>query len=199
MQVLLETLANFLIDSGKVIRVRNPLDLPLLMVLWILANPGTFRSVALRFGVLPGEVYYHYAYIIEALREMGPLYIQWPDEQERARIKARFLAYSGISGVVGVVDGTFNNVTAPLFDKNRYRNRHHQFAYNTMAICDDNLLIRDMHVGEAGSMHDSRVFRRSPLYQRLLHDENNELLAPDEHIIGDKAYTLTDFVSVSVD
>ncbi|XP_034253687.1 putative nuclease HARBI1 [Thrips palmi] len=193
-EVLLETLANFLMDSGKVVRVRNPIDIPLLMVLWILASQDTFRSVAVQFGYLPGEVYYHYSYIIEALREMGPLFVQWPNEQERVEIEGRFLVYSGMPGVAGAVDGTFNTVTAPLFEKNRYRNRHHQFAYNSMVICDDNLLIRDMHIGEVGSMHDSRVFRRSPLYQRLLHDEENELLAPDQHIIGDKAYTLTDFV-----
>jgi len=167
------------------------------MVLWILANPDTFRSVALRFGCQPGVVYFHYAYIIENIREMAPRYIQWPNAEERAGIKQRFEDYSGIPGVVGAIDGSFNTVTAPLVDTASYRNRHHQYAYNSMVVCDDNLLIRDMHIGEAGSMHDQRVFRRSPLCRSLLTDENNDFLEPDEHIIGDKAYKLTSFVCIA--
>lgn len=56
--------------------------------------------------------------------------------------------------------------------------------------------MRDLYVGEAGSLHDSRVFRRSPLSTNLL--ENPELMRPDEHIIGDSAYKLTDRVSVTL-
>ncbi|KAK3911312.1 Protein ANTAGONIST OF LIKE HETEROCHROMATIN PROTEIN 1 [Frankliniella fusca] len=189
---LVLTLAEYLLESGRVLRIRSSIDIPLLMVLWIMANPDTFRSVALRFGVLPGVVHFHYAYIIEALREMGSMYIRWPNEQERQGIKARFEAYSGLPGIVGVLDGTYQNVTAPKVQKDRFRNRHHTYAFNTMAVCDDNLLIRDLYVGEVGSMHDQRVFRRSPLYQKLVRREG--LLQPDEHIIGDSAYQIMDSV-----
>lgn len=195
LQVLLETLAHHLVYSGRVQRVRNSLDIPLLMVLWILANPDTFRSVALRFGVLPGVVYFHYAYIVEALREMRPKYVQWPDENERALIKARFEEYSGFPGIAGVIDGTYNTITAPVEQRDRYINRHHLFSFNTSVVCDHTLLIRDMHIGEVGSLPDQRTFRRSPLYKKLLEDNDQQYLLVDEHLIGDGAYTLTDFVS----
>ncbi len=65
-----------------------------------------------------------------------------------------------------------------------------------MCVCDDNLLIRDMHIGEAGSLHDSRVFRRSPLYQKLITNGNNEFCDYGQHIIGDKAYARMDCVCI---
>jgi len=65
-----------------------------------------------------------------------------------------------------------------------------------MVVCDHNLLIRDFHIGEAGSLHDFRVFRRSPLFRKLVLNENNEMLLPDEHILGDTAYAVMDCVGV---
>lgn len=38
-------------------------------------------------------------------------------------------------------------------------------------------------------MHDARIFRNSPIYQRII-NERNPLLLPEEHIIGDSAYPL---------
>lgn len=38
-------------------------------------------------------------------------------------------------------------------------------------------------------MHDARVFRNSPIYQRII-NERNPLLLPEEHILGDSAYPL---------
>ncbi|KAK3918215.1 Putative nuclease [Frankliniella fusca] len=193
MQALLREMAFFLLDTGKVQRIRNRLDIPLLMVLWIMATPDSFRSVALRFGVRPGSVHDNYSFIIEALRDMSPRYIQWPDREERALIKERFQRYSGFPGIVGALDGTYQNVTAPRVHPQSYINRHHQYSLNTMVVADDNLLIRYLKVGEVGSMHDSRVFRRSPLYMELLRNEN-DYLSDDEHIVGDGAYAVTNFL-----
>ncbi|TGZ56626.1 hypothetical protein DBV15_10989 [Temnothorax longispinosus] len=38
-------------------------------------------------------------------------------------------------------------------------------------------------------MHNARVFKNSPIYQRII-NERNPLLLPEEHIIGDSAYPL---------
>ncbi|KAK3931706.1 Protein ANTAGONIST OF LIKE HETEROCHROMATIN PROTEIN 1 [Frankliniella fusca] len=194
--VLLETLANCMVDTGRIQRVRKRLNVPLLTTLWILANPDTFRSVALHFGITPGVVHENDTILIECFREMRAMYIKWPDAAERRHIKTQFEAYCGLPGIVGAIDGTHNVVSAPSHQADRFRNRYKSHSYNTMAVCDHNLLIRDLHVGEEGSLHDSRVFRRSPLYRKLLEDENEELLEYDEHIIGDKAYTLMDCVMV---
>ncbi|KAE8738507.1 hypothetical protein FOCC_FOCC016016 [Frankliniella occidentalis] len=82
--------------------------------------------------------------------------------------------------------------TTPLDEAPAYLNRHHAHSVRTQAVVDDQLLIRDLYVGEPGSLYGSRMFRRSPLSSNLL--ENPALLAPDEHILGDSAYILTDKV-----
>lgn len=192
---MLNAVANHLVAENRIQRVRNPLDLSLMMVLWILANPDTFRSTAVHFGVRPGTVHFHYCYIIEALREMAPQYIQWPSAHERAEIKGRFEGYSGFPGIVGCIDGTHCMITAPVNQKALYRNYKHTYSMKASVVCDDNLLIRDMHVGEVGSMHDARVFRRSPLCRQLAMDDG-ELFEMDEHVIGDSAYPLMDTVSL---
>ena len=188
-QALLLVVANHLVGMERVQRVRTPLDIVLLMVLWVLANPDTFRSVALRFGCQPGTVYFHYSYIIECLREMAPTYIRWPNANERAEIKEAFQAYSGFPGIIGVIDGTHNVITAPVRQKRRYRNRFQSYSLNTQVVCDHTLLIREIHIGEVGSVFDQRALSRSPLYRKLL-EALQEFLGFDEHLIGDGAYTL---------
>lgn len=167
----------------------------MLMVIWILATPDTFRSVALRFGVVPGTLYYFYSYIIEALREMAPQFISWPNAAERAVIKERWQRATGFPGVFGSIDGTHVYITAPLNNAAQYRNRHHSYSILVQAVVDSTLLVRDLHVGECGSMSDTRVFRRSSL-RHDLHLGGNIRRNNDEHLVGDGAYILTDYVSL---
>lgn len=195
-KALSETLHEYLKEIGRLRRERRPFRDIVMMVLWLLATPDSFRSVALRFGVTPGTLYYFYTYIIEALRELAPRFIRWPDEDERVGIKTTFQQASGFPGVVGCIDGTHVYITAPVIDAAQYTNRHHTFSINVQAVVDCDLLVRDIHVGEVGSMHDRRVFSRSPLSQSLLRGEG---LSPvDEHLVGDGGYILTNFVSINL-
>lgn len=168
----------------------------LLMVIWILATPDTFRSVALRFGVNPGTLYLFYTSIIQALRELGGRFITWPNQEERDQIKGAFLRVSGLPGVVSCIDGTHIFIPRPVHHGAQHRNRHHSYSLNVQAVVDNNLLVRDLYVGEVGSMSDNRVFRRSLLCRDLVQGRNNRLNVNDEHLVGDGGYTLADFVSL---
>jgi len=75
-------------------------------------------------------------------------------------------------------------------------NRHHSYSILVQAVCDDELLFRDVYVGQPGSMGDARMFERSPLSDNLL---SNPHLILDEHLLGDGAYLLTKHVSVIFD
>lgn len=192
LQTLVVTIEEHLRATGRLRRVRTPLRDIVLMVVWLLATPDTFRSVALRFGVQPSTLYYFYSYIILALRELAPRYIAWPDEEERQHIMETFRRATGFPYVVGSIDGTHVYVTAPVENPAAYRNRFQSYSIIVQAVVDSTLLVRDFTVGEPGSMNDNRVFRRSDLCRDILEGTR---LNPDEHLVGDGAYTLTDFVS----
>lgn len=194
LQRLVQTVGNDLVQKGRLRRERRPLQDIILMVLWIMATPDTFRSVSMRFGVNPGTLYYFYSYIIQTLRELAAQYITWPSQQERDTIKNVFLRVSGFPNIVSCIDGTHVFVTKPVRNAANYRNRYLSYSINVQAVVDNNLLVRDLHVGEPGSMNDKRVFRRSPLCSDLVLGENDRLNF-EEHLVGDGGYTLTDFVS----
>ncbi|KAI4466225.1 hypothetical protein MML48_3g00014803 [Holotrichia oblita] len=53
------------------------------------------------------------------------------------------------------------------------------------AICDSSIKFTHVYVGEAGSIHDACLFRRSDLHPQI----NN--LSPNQRLIGDAAYPLS--------
>ncbi|KAE8739946.1 hypothetical protein FOCC_FOCC014557 [Frankliniella occidentalis] len=195
-EILVTTVKNFLIEKNKLQRERTPFQDIMLMVVWLLATPDSFRSVSLKFGVNPGSLYYFYFYVIWALRKPAPQYISWPDADERRSISNTFERATGFPGIIGSIDGTHVNVTAPLKDAAQYKNRHDSYSINVQAVVDSTLLVRHLHVGEVGSMHDSRVFRRSPLLKDLVMGQPGQFISDDEHIDGDGAYTQSEFMMV---
>ncbi|KAK3929404.1 Protein ANTAGONIST OF LIKE HETEROCHROMATIN PROTEIN 1 [Frankliniella fusca] len=195
-EILVTTVKGHLIENERLKRERTPFQDIMLMVVWLLATPDSFRSVSLRFGVNPGTLYYFYFYVIEALRQLAPKYITWPDADERAVIKATWERATGFPGIIGSIDGTHVPITAPLVDAPQYTNRHDTYSINVQAVVDSTLLVRHLHVGEVGSMHDSRVFRRSPLFKDLLISPPGQFISNDEHLVGDGAYTPCEFVMV---
>lgn len=196
LQALVTAVRNHLMEKGRLRRERRPFRDIMLMVVWLLATPDTFRSVALRFGVTPGTLYYFYAYTIEAMTEMSSQYIIWPDAEERIIIREAFAEVTGFPGCVGCIDCTHVFITAPIRQAQAYVNRHHCHSINVQAVVDNNLLVRSLHVGEVGSMNDKRVFSRSELYEDLLTGAPGDFLDEEEHLVGEGAHTLTDFVSV---
>ncbi|KAK3920911.1 Protein ANTAGONIST OF LIKE HETEROCHROMATIN PROTEIN 1 [Frankliniella fusca] len=175
---LVDAIYAHLLERGKIKRNRTPFNRCAMMGIWPLFNQDTFRSSALHFVQKKMGIHYHYQYIIEALRNMAPDYIKWPNEYEREIIKAHFEEKCGFVGVVGCMDGVSINITAPLEQPQRYVNRHHSYSILVQAVC----------------IGDSRNFDRSPLSKNLL--TCPELLSDGEHIIADGAYTLTDKVLV---
>lgn len=93
---------NHLRRTNKLRRHKTPIENIMLMVLWILATPDSFRSVALRFGKRPGTVHYFYTYIIEALKDLAATHITWPTADERRVISNTFERATGFFWFGGV-------------------------------------------------------------------------------------------------
>jgi hypothetical protein len=174
-------------------RSRKGLDFSLMMVLWILATPDTFRSVGVKFGVAKGVVHFHYKYVIEALNEMAHLYVQWPNALEKEEIAEIFEELYGYPCVCGCIDGCHIRITAPLEQPRRYVDRHHDYSILLQGVCDHRLLFRYVFIGQPGSVGDKRTFKRSPRGQNIL--GNPDIMA-DEVLLGDGGYTLTSKVGI---
>ncbi|KAK3930873.1 Putative nuclease [Frankliniella fusca] len=95
----------------------------------------------------------------------------------------------GLIGVAGVIDDTLIRITAPSQQKQRYFDKSHDCSMNVMIVSSHRRIINDIYIGQRGSVHDTRVFRRSPLAHALF--TRPELLGPNQHLIGDGGYTCT--------
>lgn len=192
---LARELSDLLHNNGTMQRESaTPLEHVLMMVIWIMATPDSFRSVALRFGKHPGVVHAWYVKIIRGLCLLGQFYIRWPSQEERNAIKRRVERRTGMPGAVLFMDGKHFSITQPKEDAVAFRNYHHGFSMKAQALSDDQMIVRDLYVGEAGSLHDRRVFRRSPLRTNMLFQRN--LFGDGEHILADSAYPLEENIMI---
>ncbi|KAK3911738.1 Protein ANTAGONIST OF LIKE HETEROCHROMATIN PROTEIN 1 [Frankliniella fusca] len=174
---------------GLLLRRRTPVADATLMGLWVLFNPDTFRSEGLNFNKSPSVIYHHYKVLTQVLCALGSRYIKWPSEIERERTATFYERNFGFPNIVGSIDGTLIDITAPTEHKQRYVDRHGNYSMNVQIVSDHKRLIRDIYVGQPGSVNDSCVFRRSPLSRNLY--GRQDLMNEDQHLIGDGGYKLT--------
>ncbi|KAK3919198.1 Putative nuclease, partial [Frankliniella fusca] len=86
----------------------------------------------------------------------------------------------GFPGVEGVFDGTLIRITAHAEQKQRYVDKNNDSSINVMLVCNHARVITDIYIGQSGSVHEvheTRVFRRSPLAQTLY--TRNDFLGPN--------------------
>ncbi|XP_026286077.1 uncharacterized protein LOC113211807 [Frankliniella occidentalis] len=176
-------------DNGLLQRQGMPIDEALMMTLWALATPDSFRSTAVTFRKKGrGSVHNQYRTMIKVLCDLRQKYIQWPSRWEKQVIARNFYDMYGYPSVLGCIDGTHIRMTAPLEQPQRYVNRHHDYSVLVQAVCDHRLLFRDIFVGQPGAVGDVRMFQRSPLGIQLFRRLD---LTDDLHILGDGAYPLS--------
>ncbi|KAJ8965734.1 hypothetical protein NQ314_003940 [Rhamnusium bicolor] len=65
-----------------------------------------------------------------------------------------------------------------------YCNRKGQHSVLLQAVCDDKKRFMDVFCGEAGSIHDARLLKRSSLYRQF----QNPNVRTDYFLLGDSAY-----------
>jgi hypothetical protein len=118
---------------------------------------------------------------------MAPTIIIWPTGDRRMAIKRKFRKMAGVDNVIGVVDGTFVPIKAPLQNPESYVTRKCNYAFTLQGICDSSLKYIDAFTGFPGSVSDTRIFSNSDIYKSVI--TNTDHYFPDnEFIIGDKAY-----------
>lgn len=75
-----------------------------------------------------------------------------------------------------------------------YYNRNSYHSVILQGVCNDKKEFIDVFAGTPGRVHDSRVFRTSPIFTVLNENEADPAIAPTEHLLGDSAYQLSPFL-----
>ena len=121
--------------------------------------------------------------ISTALCAIAQTYIKFPEPTDIPDLASNFFDIAGMPGVIGCIDGSYINIISPGGDNAElYRSRKGRFAINLMAICDYNLVFRNIICSWPGSVHDSRVFDNSRVCQLL--EEGNY----SGYLLGDSGY-----------
>ena len=141
-----------MVRTGRILRRGLPIDLALMMTLWTLATPDSFRSVGVKFKLAKGSVHNPNRTMILVLTELKDSFIKRPARWEKHAIARNFEDLFGYPGVMGCIDGTHIRITAPLEQPRLCFNSHRDYSILVQAVCADRLLFRDVYVGQPGSV-----------------------------------------------
>ncbi|XP_064469796.1 putative nuclease HARBI1 [Ornithodoros turicata] len=159
----------------------------LLVVIWSLANLESFRSVGDRFGVAKSTVFHCVRRVGSALLDMARLFVSWPSNcHDALPIILGFQGKSWFPNVLGAIDGSHIEITAPKENASSYVNRKGFHSVVLQAVCDHEMRFLHCSVGEAGSVRDGRVLRRSEVCGML----NSNHFPLDSYLVGDAAYPI---------
>lgn len=157
----------------------------LLIYLWYIGHQtASFRDVADRFDISKSSLERIIVRITYFLSNKSNSIIKWPNNEEKVDIERHFRR-KGFPNVVGVIDGCHIKIDKPSLDPDSYINRQGYYSVQMQAVCDHTMKITDIFVGFPGSVHDSRVFKRSSLSRTM-----QQKCGDNMYIIGDSGYPL---------
>lgn len=117
---------------------------------------------------------------------MASRFIAWPSDNDARSVITGFQGKSKFPNVLGAIDGSHIEITAPKEHASSYINRKGFHSVVLQGVCDHKLRFLHCSVGEPGSMHDARVLRRSEVQEMLTCDH----FPVGSHLIGDAAYPI---------
>ncbi|KAK3909435.1 Protein ANTAGONIST OF LIKE HETEROCHROMATIN PROTEIN 1 [Frankliniella fusca] len=186
--VLLESLE----ESGRIPnhdggREKKSAELCLLMTLWFLANKEVIRSLSNLFDMSYSSVHRIVRRVLDWLMDLMPQVITWPRGDEIQRVSLAFQEKAGIANIIGAIDGSHIEIQQPVGGGREYFNRKQHYSIVLQAVVDSDMKFTNVHCGDPGSFHDSRILRRSELYQVGQRDVQ-ALFPNDTFLLGDKGY-----------
>lgn len=166
-----------------------PVDIQLIIVLYRLGCCGEGSSigkVAKFFGVGDGGTIATITRrVFKAILRLKNKFLYWPDKKERSEIIAK-TAFE-LPQCIGYVDGCeIKLAEKPTEDPECYFSRKQQYSIKLQAVCDFTLKIRHVVIGHPGSVHDSRIYNKCPLFTN-----SPEYFTGCQWLVGDSAYKLT--------
>lgn len=146
--------------------------------LWILTSEYSFQEIGEIFDLHKSTVSYIFHEIATLLSKQRYQLINWPSLEEQHVTSVKVNSKYGFPNCVG-----FINTCA--FKVGPKRKKDNSETILLQAVCNENLMFIDTHVGQIGNTCKNKLFRDSQLSQKLQNfvDINN-------HILGSKEYSL---------
>ncbi|XP_050314811.1 putative nuclease HARBI1 [Anthonomus grandis grandis] len=149
----------------------------ILIYLWYAGHQtASFRDVGDRFNITISSVNRIIRRLTLFLSNMSPEIksaeikcqqnIKWPNDDEK-RISEEHFRRNGFPNNIGAIDGSHVKIDKPVNDPDSYINRKGYYSIQVQAVCNHQRKIIDCFIGYPGSVHDSRVYRNSPLKNTL--------------------------------
>lgn len=114
----------------------------------------------------------------------------WPTGQQLHKIKSEFFKLHGINGVVGAIDGSHVKIKRPASKHHYvYFNRKGDYSLLIQGVCDYKKKFISFFCGEPGSIHDSRLLKKSSLYRKSI-----DGFLGQNFLLGDSAYPCLDWL-----
>lgn len=138
----------------------------LLITLRWLSTGSPFHGIGDMHGMSKSTVCSTIRRVIDAMYyQMSRNLIKWPTNCQN--LENEFLQFSSFPSVCGIVDGTLIPIMAPKDFEEQYVDRHGNHSINVMMISGPKYQFFYVNASKPGSVHDSRVLRRSQISARL--------------------------------
>lgn len=172
-------------DGGG--RRRVGAELEVYLYIWYISNTCTFREIANLFGVAKSTAWSVVSRVAKWLISLSHLFIKWPKGDEVRESAEKFYEKKRIPGIIGAIDCTHIRIRKPGENAVDYFNKKKFYSLSVQAVVNSEKKFIDVMCAEPGSLHDSRVLRRSNLFRRT---QNNvhEVFPNNTLLIGDSAY-----------
>lgn len=139
--------------------------------------------------------------VVNAINDTLRHQVMWPSGQRLRETEAKNFQLCGLPGVVGAIDGTHVAISKPQVGAaDYYYFKSGGYTLNCQAVVDSEKRFLDLYLGMPGSTNDSRMLRRSSLYNLGV---NNNLMTGNytahgfsPYIIGDLGYPLLTWLMV---
>jgi hypothetical protein len=142
--------------------------------------------------------------VVSAINVVYRDVIWWPRNQELYEVMADFKAWYSMPSVYSAIDCTHISIAKlGLFSENYYYFKTGGYSVVCQAIVDCKKLFMNLFIGLPGSVNDTRVLRRSALWQHvhhrwLMHTENGCHDAIPPYLLVDKGLSSNKLVANSV-
>ena len=167
------------------------------MAIYKLATCAEYRAVASIFGVSKTSVQRYLHRFCMALCKHKRKYIKWYSLDDAIQMAAYIEANYKYPQAIGAIDGSHIPILPPLEGKADYICRKGYPSVVLQGVVDGHYKFRDVYANTAGAAHDSTVFHRSPLCDKLpnIMPRSEKIIDGEPvplHILGDPAYALSD-------